>query len=68
MFMLAASCSAAMIASSSIGYTVLPFMMGMHSSGMRRFPIQSVGGAMMMLAPAVILPECGGPLSARKIS
>ena len=60
-FMFTASCSAATITSSSMGYTdctpmASPSFMRMHSSGECRLSRQSYdGGAMIMLAPAVIL-------------
>ena len=69
---LAASCSAATIAGNSIGYAywvqmALPSLMYMHSNGICQFQ-SSVGRAMAMLAPTVILLDCDGPLSARKFS
>ena len=72
--MCAASCRAATIAISSMGYTdcapiALPSFICMHSSGESCLSLQtSYCGAMMMLASAEILSGLAGPLSARKIS
>ena len=73
-FMLAANCSLATIASSSMGYAdsapmALPSLMFVHSSGDCFLSLlSSNGGAMMMLACADILSGCASSLSARNLS
>ena len=73
-YMCAASCCAATIASSSIGNTdcapiALPSLVCMNNGGDHFLSLQSSDdGAIMMLMPAVILSECAGPSPARKIS